>query len=162
MKTEDFKVSVSGMVTGISMLSPFLVQGSVQSSVYDKIDIVPGNAAAEYTAVNLKFDAPEDVPEQAKAFTVSLNEPDFEWTGRQERSFLDLARKEALGTITTEEEKALNEMSRQRDLLKPKLSIREIMFRRKQLEAELKLLDAAKEFFRVNRPHARSSNQIQG
>ncbi len=142
---------------GLSLAAPLIVQGDAQSHMPNMLDLRAGTSMESVDAAEWVAFSSEEVPEK-ETFSYTINPPDKEWRGRDERQFMCLVKKEALGTISHEESQALDVMSRERDLLKNQLSIKEIMFRRKQMETELRLLEAAREYFLIRSPHARSSH----
>lgn len=73
------------------------------------------------------------------------------WTGKYERRFLDLAKKEALETITETELAELESLERMRNALKSKRSFHEILASKRQFEKADKLITALHEYLDTTR-----------
>lgn len=157
MSEKPFSYSMPGFVRmGMSLAAPLLIPANAHSCMDEKFDLKPETMTTESLTSVEKWVCrlPEQAADREKV-SVTLAAPEQLWSGKDERRFVALARKEALGTISKNDLASLEQLSTQRDLLKGRLTFKEIMFRRRQAEAELRLLAAARDYLSVSNPYGR-------
>lgn len=151
------RFSISSGLMGMSLAAPLTLEKSATTTPRTTVEM---NGQSQTDAMVYKL--PVNAQAHANAVVFNFSDQSPQWQKSDERRFLELARKEALGTASVEEIKMLEAESKRRDRLKCRLSIDEILFRKRQKEIELKLLSTLQEYFSFGRSHARKNHQIKG
>lgn len=151
------KFKVSSSLMGLSLTAPLVMSNDAKTAITPVVCPHPSGLTS-HDAIQ--------VPNNRKTasdqwvYRVSSEKP--EWTQADEKQFLALARKEALGKISDEELRQLELVSIKREKLKSPLTTPEILFRAKQKQLEAQLVSALQEYFRFGKSDARTSYQIKG
>jgi hypothetical protein len=153
----QYKLPKLSKLMGVSLLAPLMVQSQTQEGIEIDSVKIEEQAFVESSPV-YSWKAAESREDDATKYSFPISEGvEGKWSSQDEKRFLDLARKEALDTATAEEMRELEDLSRQREQKKVKLSLDEILFRRRQSELEHQLLTALREFRQLTHLHGRTS-----
>lgn len=108
----------------------------------NKVSLKPTRTASTETSSR---EMEEVIQATAPRYNLDINE-NKTWSKRNERRFLDLARKEALDQITESETQELERLERMRNALNAKRTYQEILASKRQFEKAEKLITALHEY----------------
>ncbi len=157
MKTVKYTLPAA---MAMAMAQPVVIESSIDTDRFLNV----GFSAPMGVSETKQMKSSGETLSSSGSGTYSISAPlDMaEWKGSDERKFMDLVRKEALETATDEELVHLEELSKIRSRKREKLTLKEIILRRRQREAELNLVAALSAFLTIAKPYGGKGYTNQG
>lgn len=126
------------------------VANQVELRAPDRVVASNPDPVAEWTALGSST--------ETSAPTIKFSLPDLEWTPEHEKKFLDLAGREAIGTLTPEDSSELERLSQLRRGLKNPRRGEELVWEYEQRELTRDLISALSRYVTFHHPASHPSS----
>ncbi len=127
----------------LQALMPALLAASSTDGTAEEQAVLSAHVEQSFTPSTY---LPAGVTEVETSLVRSYKEPASEWTKSMAKRFRELARKEALGTISEAELAELEQLARDRRLLQHPRTVEEVLWETKQQAVTAKLVQALREY----------------